>query len=205
VKKEERIGRLTEGIQLLREIWSEPEVAHAGKYYKLEGYRIVPKPVQNPCPIWIAVSPDRTVIGDGGVEKAMQRVATLGDGYISMAVRADEMARRLELIEKFADEAGRKLDRFEIAIHGMVNINDKKRKAYEETKYYFDNYYGPGYPSEELLKIWLAHGSPAECATLIQGWIDMGFTTPVLRFASRNQIGQIERFIEDVLPLLRLN
>jgi alkanesulfonate monooxygenase SsuD/methylene tetrahydromethanopterin reductase-like flavin-dependent oxidoreductase (luciferase family) len=205
VKKEERIGRLTEGIQLIRQIWSDPEVIHDGKYYKLEGYRIVPKPVQKPCPIWIAVSPDRAVIGDAGVERAMKRVARLGDGYISMAVPANEMARRLELIEKYASEAGRNLDHFETAIHGMVNINDEKRKAYEEAKYYFDNYYGPGYPSEELLKIWLAHGSPVECAALIQGWIDMGFTTPVLRFASRNQIGQIERFIKDVLPLLRLN
>ena len=205
VKKEERIGRLTEGIQLIRQIWSDQEVIHAGKYYTLESYRIVPKPVQKPCPIWIAVSPERALVGDLGVERAMKRVATLGDGYISMAVPVNEMARRLELIEKFADEAGRKLDRFEIAIHGMVNINDEKREAYEEAKYYFDKYYGPGYPSQELLKIWLAHGSPAECATLIQGWIDMGFTTPVLRFASRNQIGQIEWFLKDVLPLLRLN
>jgi hypothetical protein len=32
----------------------------------------------------------------------------------------------------------------------------------------------------------------------------MGITTPVLRFTSRDQLGQIQRFIEDVLPLLRL-
>jgi alkanesulfonate monooxygenase SsuD/methylene tetrahydromethanopterin reductase-like flavin-dependent oxidoreductase (luciferase family) len=134
----------------------------------------------------------------------MKRVATLADGYISMAVAAKEMALRLELIEKYADEAGRNLQNFEIAIHGMVNINDDKRKAYEESKYYFDNYYTPGYPSEELLKIWLAHGPPEECAELIQVWINMGFTTSVLRFTSRNQITQIERFISDVLPRLRL-
>jgi len=164
----------------------------------------VPKPVQKPCPIWIAVSPDRAVVGDEGVARAMKRVATLADGYISMAVAAEEMALRLELIEKYAEEAGRNLQNFEIAIHGMVNINDDKCKAYEESKYYFDNYYTPGYPSEELLKIWLAHGPPEECAELIQGWIDMGFTTPVLRFTSRNQISQIERFISDVLPRLRL-
>src|ERR1044071_606040 len=205
VQKNERIGRLTEGITLLRKIWSDEELSHAGKFYRLEGYRIVPKPVQKPCPIWIAVSPDRAVVGDEGVARAMKRVATLGDGYISMAVTPEEMAFRLELIEKFAAEIQKPLDNFEVAIHGMVNINDDRRKAYEESKYYFNNYYTPGYPSEELIKIWLAHGPPHECAALIQGWIDMGFTTPVLRFASRNQIGQIERFITDVLPLLRLN
>ena len=204
VQKNERVGRLTEGIKLLRKIWSDEEVNHRGKYFTLEGYRIVPKPAQKPCPIWIAVSPDRAVVGDEGVARAMKRVATLGDGYISMPVAPEEMARRLDLIEQYAGEAGRSLDSFEVAIHGMVNINDDRRTAYDEAKYYFDNYYVPGYPSEELLQIWLAHGPPQECARLIQGWIDMGFTTPVLRFAARYQIGQIERFIKDVLPLLRL-
>jgi len=204
VQRSERVGRLTEGIKLLRQIWSETEVHHQGKFYELEGYHIVPKPAQKPCPIWIAVSPDRAVVGDDGVARAMRRVAILGDGYISVPVRAEEMARRLDLIEKYAEEAGKSLDNFEIAIHGMVNINDDKRRAYDESKYYFDNYYTPAYPTEEMLQVWLAHGPPEECARLIQEWIDMGFTTPVLRFTSRNQIGQIERFMKDVLPLLRL-
>jgi len=86
----------------------------------------------------------------------------------------------------------------------MVNINDDRRAAHEESMYYFNNYYSPGYPAEELLRIWLAHGPPEECARMIQGWIDMGITTPVLRFTSRDQLGQMERFIKDVLPLLRL-
>jgi alkanesulfonate monooxygenase SsuD/methylene tetrahydromethanopterin reductase-like flavin-dependent oxidoreductase (luciferase family) len=49
-----------------------------------------------------------------------------------------------------------------------------------------------------------AHGPPKDCAKLIQEWIDMGITTPVLRFAAPNQLGQIQRFIKEVLPLLRL-
>jgi alkanesulfonate monooxygenase SsuD/methylene tetrahydromethanopterin reductase-like flavin-dependent oxidoreductase (luciferase family) len=134
VQKNERVGRLVEGIKLLRKIWSDEELHHQGKFYRLEGYRILPKPAQKPCPIWIAVSPDRRAVGDEGVARAMKRVATLGDGYISMAVPAEEMRFRLELIEKYAEEAGRDLDRFEVAIHGMVNINDDKRSAYEEAK-----------------------------------------------------------------------
>lgn len=201
-KKEQRVGRLTEGIQLIRRIWSDEEVTHQGKYYELQGYRIVPKPIQKPCPIWIAVSPDRAAVGDKGIEIAMRRVAHLADGYITMAVPHDDFRRRLDLIEGFAKEAGRDLSRFEVAIHGMVNINDDRRAARQEALDYFNHYYGPGYPSEELLKIWLAHGPPEECARMIRGWIEMGITTPVLRFTSRNQLGQIERFIKDVLPLV---
>jgi hypothetical protein len=32
--------------------------------YTLENYHIVPKPLQKPPPIWIAVSPDREQAGD---------------------------------------------------------------------------------------------------------------------------------------------
>jgi alkanesulfonate monooxygenase SsuD/methylene tetrahydromethanopterin reductase-like flavin-dependent oxidoreductase (luciferase family) len=134
----------------------------------------------------------------------MKRVATLADGYITMAVPPDDFRRRLDLIEEFADEQGRDLSQFEVAIHGMVNINNDQRAAREESIYYFDHYYGLGYPPEELLKIWLAHGPAEECARMIQGWIDMGITTPVLRFTSRHQVRQVERFMKDVLPLLRL-
>ena len=204
VRKDERVGRLTEGIKLLRKIWSDEEVNHRGKYYTLEGYRIVPKPAQKPCPIWIAVSPDRVVVGDEGVARAMKRVATLGDGYISVPVPPDEMARRLDLIEQYAMEAGRSLDNFEVAIHGMVNINDDKQAAYAQSKDYFNHYYGPTYPPESLIQVWLAHGPPRDCARLIQEWIDMGITTPVLRFTSNDQLGQVKRFVNEVLPLLRL-
>jgi alkanesulfonate monooxygenase SsuD/methylene tetrahydromethanopterin reductase-like flavin-dependent oxidoreductase (luciferase family) len=204
VRRAERVGRLSEGIELIRQIWSEEEVNHRGKFFQLEGCRVVPKPVQKPCPIWIAVSPDRAAVGDAIVDNAMRRVALLADGYITMGVTADEFRRRWEVIENVAGQAGRELGAFETAIHGMINVNDDRRAAYAESKEYFSHYYAPGYPSEELIAVWLAHGPPEQCAEMLQSWIDMGITTPVLRFTSRDQIGQIERFIRDVLPLLRL-
>ena len=91
VKREERVGCMKEGIELLRQIWSDKEVMHKGKYYTLEGYNIVPKPAQKPPPIWIAVSPERAQAGDKVVDQAMRRVGALADGYITMGVTAEEM------------------------------------------------------------------------------------------------------------------
>jgi alkanesulfonate monooxygenase SsuD/methylene tetrahydromethanopterin reductase-like flavin-dependent oxidoreductase (luciferase family) len=204
VKREERVGRMKEGIELLRAIWSDEEVHHRGKYYTLEDYNIVPKPVQKPPPIWIAVSPEREQVGDKIVDQAMRRVGTLADGYITMGVTAAEFAKRWSVIEQAAGEAGKDLSNFECAIHGMVNINDDGQTAYGEAKNYFNHYYGPSYPPESLIKVWLAHGPPKDCARLIQEWIDMGITTPVLRFTSKDQLKQVQRFIGEVLPLLRL-
>ena len=205
VKREERVGRMKEGIELLRQIWSDKEVVHKGKYYTLEGYNIVPKPVQKPPPIWIAVSPEREQAGDKTVDQAMRRVGALADGYITMGVTAEELGKRLKVIEQTAAEIGKDLSGFEVSIHGMVNINDSKRAAYAQAKDYFNHYYGPTYPPESLIKVWLAHGPSKDCAGLIQEWIDMGITTPVLRFTSNDQLGQVKRFIEEVLPVLRLN
>jgi len=204
VKREERVGRMKEGIELLRAIWSDEEVHHRGKYYTLENYNIVPKPVQKPPPIWIAVSPEREQVGDKIVDQAMRRVGALADGYITMGVTGEEFAKRWCVIESAAKEAGKDLSNFECAIHGMVNINDDKQTAYSEAKDYFNHYYGPSYPPESLIKVWLAHGPPKDCARLIQEWIDMGITTPVLRFTSQDQLGQVRRFMDEVLPLLRL-
>ena len=204
VKREERVGRMKEGIELLRAIWSDEEVHHRGKYYTLEDYNIVPKPVQKPPPIWIAVSPEREQVGDKVVDQAMRRVGALADGYITMGVTGEEFAKRWRVIESVAKEAGKDLSNFECAIHGMVNINDDKQTAYGEAKDYFNHYYGPTYPPESLIKVWLAHGPPKDCARLIQEWIDMGITTPVLRFTSKDQLGQVRRFMDEVLPLVRL-
>jgi alkanesulfonate monooxygenase SsuD/methylene tetrahydromethanopterin reductase-like flavin-dependent oxidoreductase (luciferase family) len=195
---------MKEGIELLRAIWSDGEVRHRGKYYTLENYNIVPKPVQKPPPIWIAVSPDREQVGDKVVDQAMRRVGMIADGYITMGVTTEEFAKRWRVIEQAAGEAGRDLSNFECAIHGMVNIRADRQTAYAEAKDYFNHYYGPNYPPESLIQVWLAHGPPKDCARLIQEWIDMGITTPVLRFTAKDQLTQVKRFVEEVLLLLRL-
>jgi alkanesulfonate monooxygenase SsuD/methylene tetrahydromethanopterin reductase-like flavin-dependent oxidoreductase (luciferase family) len=205
IKKEERVGRMREGIELLRKIWGDEDFTHRGKYYTLANYNIVPKPVQQPPPIWIAVSPEREQVGDKVVDQAMRRVSLLADGYITMGVTAEELGKRLRVIEQTASEIGKDLANFEVAIHGMVNINDDRQLAYQQSKDYFNHYYGPIYPPESLIKVWLAHGAPKDCAELIQGWIDMGITTPVLRFTAKDQAGQVKRFIDEVLPLLRFH
>ena len=204
INKAERVGRMREGIELLRQIWRDENTSFRGKFYTLENYNIVPKPVQKPPPIWIAVSPDREQVGDKVVDQAMRRVGLLADGYITLGVTADELGKRLRVIEVTASEIGKDLSNFEVAIHGMVNINNDKQAAYKQSKDYFNHYYGPAYPPESLIKVWLAHGPPKNCARLIQDWIDMGITTPVLRFTAKDQPGQVKRFIDEVLPLLRL-
>src|SRR5574341_655526 len=114
IKRDERVGRMKEGIELLRKIWRDDDFSHRGKYYTVENYNIMPKPVQQPPPIWIAVSPEREQAGDKVVDQAMRRVGLLADGYITMGVTAEELRKRLKIIEQTASEIGKDLSTFEI-------------------------------------------------------------------------------------------
>ena len=201
----ERVPRLEEGIELLRALWSGERVHHRGRFYTLEDYDILPKPVQRPCPIWIAVNPRQPMARGPLVERALRRVVRLGDGYMTDGVAPDEFRRRWDFMQETADRQGRDLSRFETCLHGMININEDRQAAYDESKHYFQAYYPLAPPSEDVIRVWLAHGPPEECADVVRGWLDMGISTPVLRFTGHDQPAQIRRFVEEVLPLVQEN
>ena len=57
VKSHERVGRVVEGMTILRRLWSEARVTHQGKYYRFTDVELLPKPVQQPVPIYMAINP----------------------------------------------------------------------------------------------------------------------------------------------------
>lgn len=72
--KFERIGRMREGVELIRKLWADEPVEHQGTYYPLDGQRIGVPPVQPGGPeIWIG----------GGVEKSIRRSARIGDAWLA--------------------------------------------------------------------------------------------------------------------------
>ena len=59
VKREERVGRMNEAMDLIKRLWSEDEVEFNGKYYTVPKTKISTRPVQNPHPpIWVAANND---------------------------------------------------------------------------------------------------------------------------------------------------
>jgi alkanesulfonate monooxygenase SsuD/methylene tetrahydromethanopterin reductase-like flavin-dependent oxidoreductase (luciferase family) len=45
---------LDEGLQVIRELWRGQEIHHSGAHYRVEGVTFVPRPVQDPLPVWVA-------------------------------------------------------------------------------------------------------------------------------------------------------
>ena len=42
----ERVGRVLEGMEILRRLWSEEKVTHKGRFFQFEDVDALPKPVQ---------------------------------------------------------------------------------------------------------------------------------------------------------------
>jgi alkanesulfonate monooxygenase SsuD/methylene tetrahydromethanopterin reductase-like flavin-dependent oxidoreductase (luciferase family) len=199
VKSTERVGRMEEGIELLRRFWGEQPVSHRGRYYVFEQVDPKPKPLQTRVPIVIAVNP-----GPGAaeevVERAMRRVARLGDGWQTDGTPPENFRERWSRIRDYADEYGRADEVRHASLHLMVNINDDAATARRQSVEFLSHYYGEGAISEEKLASWLAFGSPAAVVDKIQQFIEAGCTTPILRFTSPDQHGQLERCLAEVMP-----
>ncbi|MCB1739206.1 MAG: LLM class flavin-dependent oxidoreductase [Gammaproteobacteria bacterium] len=74
VPRAERVGRFVEALEIIRRLWREPRVSHAGRHFTLNEVAISLKPKQvGGPPVWIG----------GGVSAAVHRAARIGDVWVS--------------------------------------------------------------------------------------------------------------------------
>ncbi len=196
----ERGPRLEEGMTILRRLWTEERVTHQGRFWQCHDLPLEPKPVQKPCPpIWIATNPKPELTARHVMDRALRRVGWLGDGWMTDNTPVARFRERWSLIRQVAREAGRPEGPTESALHLMVNINDDRSAAFEESVKFLHTYYGPAMTAE-YVESWLAYGPPAAVVEKIGAYVQAGCTTPILRFASWDQQGQLARALADVLP-----
>ena len=203
VQSRERVGRVVEGIGILRRLWSESKVSHQGRYYQFSDVAVLPKPVQQPVPIYLAANPKPGQADEATVTRILRRVARLADGWQTDGTPVDTFRERFNRIREYAAEYGRDPTKLESCLHLYVNINDDQDAAYREAETFLNEYYGVGAISTERADVWLACGPPEAVVEKIQGYIDAGCTMPVMRFVSPDLKGQLHRCIEEVLPSFR--
>ena len=199
VPSSERVTRMIEGIELLRRFWGPEPVTFEGRCYRYENVEVLPKPAQARVPIVIAG------LATSGLdpqveERLLRRTARLSDGWQTSGIPLALFRERWARIKEYAAEYGRADEVTESSLHILVNINEDPERAYRETVEWLANYYGEGAVPPERLTDWLAHGRPEQVVAKINQFIEAGLTTPVLRFTSLDQLGQLERCIAEVLP-----
>jgi probable F420-dependent oxidoreductase len=90
--------RVDEALTVCRRLWSEEVVEHRGEFFTFPPVMFEPKPVQRP---W----PPLHVGGDGAA--ALRRAALVGDGWVPMNHRLDELADPISTMAALRTAAGR--------------------------------------------------------------------------------------------------
>ena len=106
---DQRGRRFSEQIELLRRLWTETSISHAGTFDTITGAGLAPLPVQRPIPIWVG----------GSSEAAYRRIGRLADGWFPMMRPDERLQTALEIINAAAREAGR--DPAAIGMEGRVS------------------------------------------------------------------------------------
>jgi probable F420-dependent oxidoreductase len=80
-----RGSRMEEGVQILKQAWTQERVHFEGRHYHIDGAAVVPRPVQQPHPpIWLG----------GNAMAGIERAARLADGWMIDSTKSLESARR---------------------------------------------------------------------------------------------------------------
>jgi alkanesulfonate monooxygenase SsuD/methylene tetrahydromethanopterin reductase-like flavin-dependent oxidoreductase (luciferase family) len=207
VRSSERVGRMEEGIQILRKVFGGEKVSHRGEFYQFEGVKIEPRPVQQPCPIWIASNPTGLTwkggasASDAAVERGFRRVARYADGWMTNKVSPAQFREQWARIAKMAREEGRNPDALGSALYHNINVNEDRQQALEESKAFLDTYYTSKF-SPAFVEGWTVAGSPAQCIAELREYADAGLGHIALRLTSWDQRGQLKRFLAEVAPAL---
>ena len=193
-----RMGRMEEAIEILRLVSSRENVSYTGKYNKFRDLTMLPRPVQQPIPIWVTANPNTTAVADA--RSSYRRVARLGDGWMTTGKTPEDLRASLAMIKGFANDLERPLrDDFEVALYYNINVNENRDAAFAESKKFLDTYYTVDYAAP-FLNNWVAMGSPQECIKRIQAFVDAGTTTITLRLTGYDQKKQFKRVTEEILP-----
>lgn len=90
--------RSAEQVQVMQKLWAEPHVTFEGKYHRIEDAGINPLPVHRRVPVWFG----------GHVDRTLERIAALGDGWIMNAwPPGAEIEAELAKLRRLTEQAGR--------------------------------------------------------------------------------------------------
>jgi probable F420-dependent oxidoreductase len=189
----ERGARLSEGMKVLRKLWSGEPVSHESRFYNFDDIPMQP-PGRQPGgpPIWVG----------GRSDTALRRAGRLSDGYVSYVITPDMFESALEKIEVAAQEAERNIDAFGTGHLLFMRIDDTYEKALDVATETLSVRYAMDF--RKAAQRYAALGTPAQVAEKIREFHAAGVRHIMLDLLGpyEERSAQIERFAAEALPLL---
>lgn len=198
VRPRDRLARTEELVELLRLLWTRDHVTYEGHHFHYENVSLVPKPIQQPVPIWLVSNPFQT--GKTHlIERGLRRVARFADGWMTTRLNSEQFATGWRMIQTYARELGRDPQSIEPCLCFNINVNANKAVALREAKTFLDRYYATDFP-EKVIDLWCATGSVEECIARTRAFVDAGATYLIMRFAAFDWPAQMRLFLDRIVP-----
>jgi alkanesulfonate monooxygenase SsuD/methylene tetrahydromethanopterin reductase-like flavin-dependent oxidoreductase (luciferase family) len=190
VDPERYIAQFTEGIALLKALWTDERVTFDGEFWQLENAGMQPKPFQKPYPpIWMG----------GRVEAALRRGVRLGTGFFGAGSSPTaRFAEQVTTVRRLVTENGGDAAAYPIAKRVYVLVDDDAGRARRRMDDALASIYGARIPAIEAAGV---AGPPADCARAVQEVLDAGAEL-VLFTCVGDPAEQMERLAAEVIPQL---
>jgi len=183
---ERYVARFTEGVQLMKALWTQPRVTFDGEFYQLTDAPMEPKPAQKPHPpLWF---------GANG-EPALRRAVRLGDGFFGAgSTPTQRFAEQVPIVRSAMAEYGR--TEFPIAKRIYIAVDDNAERARIRMNAAMAQIYGRRVPDIEAAAV---AGTPAECVAEVAKVSDAGAEL-ILFTTMFDQGEQAARLAAEVMP-----
>ncbi len=185
------VARFTEGLALMKALWTQPRVTFDGEFWQLTDAAMEPKPAQKPYPpLWF---------GANG-ESALRRAVRLGDGFFGAgSTPTERFAGQVQLVRTELTERGRDPADFAIAKRLYIAVDDDASRARARINDAMQRLYGRRVPDIEAACV---AGTPAQCAAEVARVAEAGAEL-ILFTTMFDQAEQAERLAMEVIPQAR--
>ena len=184
------VARFTEGLALMKALWTESRVTFDGEFWQLKDVAMEPKPAQKPRPpIWFG----------GSGPAALRRAARLGDGFFGAgSTPTATFAAQVQIVREALARSGRPAGGFAIAKRVYVAVDSDAGRARDRMNQALERLYGRRSPDIEAAAI---AGPPADCVRELRQVADAGaeliLFTPLFELAEH-----AEWLAAEVIPRL---
>ena len=120
-RHDDRYARTSEWLEVVNGVWSENNFSHAGKYYKVEGTVLEPKPVRTPRP---------PIYAGGESEAAKNLIAQKCDAYVMHGDSPDHVATKIADMSERRGKFG--LGPMHYGVSGYAFVRDSEQEVQRE-------------------------------------------------------------------------
>ncbi len=184
------VARFTEGLALMKALWTQHRVTFDGEFWQLKDAAMEPKPAQKPYPrLWFgAASP-----------VALRRAVRLGDGFFGAGSSTlPAFAEQVQIVREALAAAGRPAGDFPIAKRIYIGIDSDTSRARQQMNAALERLYGRRVPAIEEAAV---AGTVSDCVTAVRAAAEAG--AELILFTPLYDVPEhMERIATELIPRL---